>query len=253
MDRMGLAVDGLCGAQQSGSGREEDDKGKRCGGSGCGRDSRGGTHVRLERNFGAALYAKWVGNAAPTRMARCWPAEEGDSPSKAEVEALSQAARGLTGENGLSFLRFVLNAWTTGNRLHTAVVLSCLAGCERGGTDTRAHYVVPADSRLGRGSNMLRLWRVVGSGVVRFCGDMRSGAGCASRRRMVLDTLGCHRLRALWREGGCPPHSTTYGVHVQVGAQVFREVAATVRAGRSDRAIFRRIPRSGRARDGVGC
>lgn len=104
-----------------------------------------GTHAKLERCFEAELPTQWVAAASVARIAR-W------GLSVAEVEALSAAARGLSGECALSFLRFSLNTWATGHRLHTAVVPSCLAGCGPHRSDTLAHYVVcPPSSSSGPG------------------------------------------------------------------------------------------------------
>lgn len=47
-------------------------------------------------------------------------------------------------------------------------------------------------------------------------------------------------------------HSTERSASAQAGARIFRELATIVRAGRPGRALRRRAPPSGRARDGVG-
>lgn len=92
----------------------------------------------------------------------------------ADVEALSAAARGLSGEFGLSLWRFALDMWTTGHRLHTAEVPSCLGGWR--------HYVV---------CPRVRGW----NGVATFC-DCR---GCP----FAVSQGYYHRLWAVWRDSGC--------------------------------------------------
>lgn len=95
----------------------------------------------------------------------------------AEVEALSDAVRGLRGECGLSFLRFALNAWAAGHRLHTAEVPSCLAGYGPGSANTRAFCGLLASPRVDR--HILRLPHDAHSRVPRVSSSSADKGGCA--------------------------------------------------------------------------
>lgn len=114
---------------------------------------------------------------------------------------MSAAAWNLTGAAGLRFLRFALDAWATGHRLHTEEVSCRLVGCGAGSVDPLAHCMLVdlAKQRVIFDVRRMSVSKCLGLALQ---ADKAASAQVDGPRRVVMATLAYHRVRAIWATGG---------------------------------------------------